>query len=568
MASHFKWYPSDTEIVLPFNITYSFPTQANKGVKLTPRIPPKTGSTFKAGNIMRIELPAQGYMNPANTTLEFDVTIAGHSSNVSFTRFQNNIQSIFQRARWLYGSMVGEDIIDYNQWVRCLTEWTSTNQTGTFDQTAISDGIGGVVFASEGKGKPASFTTYKKGLVNVRQAYIQGLDNTLNTTAGSDKIVGGTTSYDDVNSAVRLGSGFGAVPNNLAASGTSFTGSYNQYCTRRYQVNLGLGIFSQDKYIPLKWMASQFALEFTFEQDAGCLFSFGSNSSATPTYQVSNVNLIPEIVEFDEEYDSTFLQGLQQGGVPIKFASVHTYIFSTANSSNLNLQIQERSRSVKALFAVLRRTPYTMNTDSGATVFAAGSDLTASNTSVTLQRFQWRIGGRYFPGSPVECSSTAGAAVTNGATEAWLELQKALNVVGDYRLSVSANPLRWGLTPYSAQLSSISNLSELDYITDVVGFSTTSGNEGQPIGAVVPVASATAGNCFHGTVGSSCFAMSIDLETSSGVEISGLNAEEQSDISLIATYSSAQNSNFIVEVFAYFDMMMILRENNQVDLIY
>jgi hypothetical protein len=35
------------------------------------------------------------------------------------------------------------------------------------------------------------------------------------------------------------------------------------------------------------------------------------------------------------------------------------------------------------------------------------------------------------------------------------------------------------------------------------------------------------GNAFAGNTGSANFAMSIDLETSNGVEISGLNAEEQ-----------------------------------------
>lgn len=235
----------------------------------------------------------------------------------------------------------------------------------------------------------------------------------------------------------------------------------------------------------------------------------------------------------------------------------------------MNLQIQERSRSVKALFAIQRRTPYDMGTDSGATFLCSVSDLTASDNAATLQKYQWRIGGRYFPGAPVELSSTAGSSIPNGGCEAWLELQKALNIVGDYRLSTSCNTLRWGLAPYKQAPSTTkagvaSTLSEFDYLTDIIGWTTN----GQPMSARISDSSSTVGNTFHGNVGSACFAMAIDLETSSGVEISGLNAEEQSDISLIATYSSAQNSNFIIEVFAYFDMMLILRENNQVELIY
>lgn len=39
MASHFKWYPSSEEVTVPWMAQYSFPSQANKSVKMTPRIP-------------------------------------------------------------------------------------------------------------------------------------------------------------------------------------------------------------------------------------------------------------------------------------------------------------------------------------------------------------------------------------------------------------------------------------------------------------------------------------------------------------------------------------------------
>jgi len=59
MASHFKWYPSETEVVVPFNARYAFPSQANKAVKMTPRIPPKNSTEFSPGNVIRLEFPAQ-----------------------------------------------------------------------------------------------------------------------------------------------------------------------------------------------------------------------------------------------------------------------------------------------------------------------------------------------------------------------------------------------------------------------------------------------------------------------------------------------------------------------------
>lgn len=95
MASHFRWYPSESEVIVPFNARYSFPSQSNKAVKMTPRIPPKNGGTFNPGNVIRLEFPAQGYVNPNNTTLSFDVSILyptiSAADKSTTIRFQNNV---------------------------------------------------------------------------------------------------------------------------------------------------------------------------------------------------------------------------------------------------------------------------------------------------------------------------------------------------------------------------------------------------------------------------------------------------------------------------------------------
>jgi hypothetical protein len=560
MASHFKWYPSSEEIVVPWNARYSFPSQANKAVKMTPRIPPKAGQTFAPGQIIRIEFPAQGYVNPTNTTLEFDVTLVGAAYNLPVadpqtayawysTRFQNNIQSIFQRVRILYGATPLEDLLNYNIIVRCLTEWTSTNQTMSMDQTSIAEGIGGAIFATDAGGS--------EGIVHVRQNFIQGVS--LNSTAPVN-LTGGLASGSVPN-------GQSTLPGVVIPSASGPAAFANaKYSTRRYQVNLATGLFTQDKLIPVKFMASQLAIEITLEQPKACIFHTEQLDGAAtrltdPTYYVGNVNLIPEILEFDASYDAMFLRGLREGGVPIKFSSWHTFLFSSAQASNINLQIQERSRSVKALFAVQRLSQPYYGQDMGATLFD-----TASNGLSSLQSYQFRIGGRYFPAAPVQCALTLGSATTNGAAEAYVELQKALNCVGDYRLSTSANVLRWGQMATSAGL-----LHDSDYNYSIVGFTQTGGNAGTGI-PLITSSYAPKTNAFVTTVGSQCFAMAIDLETSNGMEISGLNAEEQSDISLLAQWYAPQVSGGFVtasalEVYSYFDAMIVLRENNVLELI-
>jgi hypothetical protein len=135
-------------------------------------------------------------------------------------------------------------------------------------------------------------------------------------------------------------------------------------------------------------------------------------------------------------------------------------------------------------------------------------------------------------------------------------LQKALNIVGDYRLSSSTNTLRWARC---AANDATRPYNEYDF---AVSSGTT---DGYGIPKVVVIESAT--NCYSGNEGSGVFACAADFETSNGIEISGLNAEEQSDISFIVNWSGAQKVGFSIECFVYYDAMWVLRPNNYLDLI-
>lgn len=390
MSTHFRWYPAEAEVVVPWNARYAFPSQANKAIKMTPRIPPKNNATFTPGNVIRLEFPAQGYINPSKTTLEFDVTLNYTPVDTDFSavRFQNNIQSIFSRVRLLYGSTPLEDIPNYNYIVRSMTEWTSSDPLGA-DQTSVTDGIGGIATSQSGSfGAGATvqpiapLTGSLKPLVaNVRQKMIHGVD-----MRGVAADASGLT-------------GFGVVPNGTAITAlTNHATIASTDPTRRYQIQLALGLLTQDKLIPTKFMASQLAIELTLANPADCIYVNPSTAGAAstlvqPSYTVKNMNLIPEILEFDASYDESFLKGLQTTGVPIKFSTWNNYRFSTAGANSFNLQIQERSRSVKAIFAMQRRSNPKLYTDSGASFF--NTDLTTPNAASTLQDFQFRIGGRF-----------------------------------------------------------------------------------------------------------------------------------------------------------------------------
>lgn len=624
MSSHFKWYPGNIETIIPWNARFSFPSEANKAEKITPRIPPKNGGEFKPGDTLRLEFPAQGYVNPLHTTLEFDVVLdigkltgTTDELNDRHVRFQNNIQSCFQRVRLLYGSTIIEDIPGYNHLVRGLTEWSATNKHLTMDQTAVNEGIGGIVVDSDQNGDCF-------GLVNVRSKYIQGYCDqglinlgdkthftggmgwdlsrniaasaiasapgtvntivlsllsspTVNQFAGMSIKLGGDKDYVGVVTSNTGGSPATVTFTPALSSATTTATTYyivdqqaSTLITKRYQVSLALGLLTQEKLVPTKFMASQLAIEITLAQPTDCMIAtHGAISnvapfSSPPTYSLKNVNLLPEILQFDSSYDAMFLMGLKTDGVPIKFGTWHQHLFSSGGASVMSFNIQERSRSVKALFAMQRRPGSDYNVDSGATFYDSGtSTVTETNTSA-CQSYQYRVGGRYFPSSPVQMTVDQGSSQTNGACEAYVELAKALNMMGDYRLSTSVNPANWAIQPTANDSGKYEGLlPEYDYLTSTRYI--------QPNGAPVVKQINSSTNCFSGTNSSGVFCMAMNLETTNGTEISGLNAEEQSDISLQVNYSLPQNLGITgrpaqFEVFVYFDTLMVLKENNVMEI--
>lgn len=525
------------EEALPHNARYTYPTMANYSTKSLMKIPPKNGQTLSSAGgtnpTCTIEFPAAGYLNTRNSFLSFDLVLfVDDAKNV---RVQNNIASIFKRGRFNYGSLPLEDIREMNVLVRMLTEGAGTATTGIVDQTAINEGIGGAhtVVTSTG-------TANHLAWMNTRLNDIQsgGLDVRDLTPAGA------------INS----------EPNTPRA--------------RRYQIQLPFGLLQQNKLLPLKWMGSQVSIELDLATWAECMTmeagTYGTYSKNY--YELRNVTFDAEILEFDGTYDAAILEGLRGPGVPIRFASWNTYFHQPYAAQSQTINIPERNRSLKAIFNVQLPPPMPMGSDHAVAAadkynihseppvgdYAAvkvpwdshaflqsssNLNLWEGSSNGFLQNFQWRIGGKYYPAQPVNCGSNT---ESNGAGEAYTEFAKALNIVGDYRLSTGIHPTRWTRCNGGTSVTS----SMVDWISDI--------------------SKQTATNPMFGTAchdGPSCFVTAVQLETSTGDQLSGLNGEEQNDIALLLNYNKEQTPTALYRTFVYYDAMLILRENNAVELI-
>lgn len=494
MASHFKLYDGMGEVV-PFNARYAYPTQANRAWKSLMKIPPKNGSKFgsNGSRTIRIELPAQSYLNCANTKFEFDLTFAVNAASKN-VHMQNNAASWIKNARWLYGSLVGENIREYGLLVRCISEATQTNTYNTLDQSSLLHGMG-------------SLTPIGSAYVNTRNYAIH--------SANPDP-------------AAQIAPGLVTV-------------------TRRYEISIDFGLFQQNKLLPLKWMASQLAVEFELANYEECMSA--TVHTAGDAYEISNCAISAELLEFDGSYDAAFKEGLANGGVPIKFASWDTFTYSAASGSgSQTLLIPERNRSLKSAFLVLVPPPAVVTGDglpydSHACLQSSGSFTPATGkANGHLVSYQWRIGGKYYPAQPVVCGDPS---KSNGAAEAYLEFEKALNINNDFRLSTALNTCRWNKTDHASADAVKPGLSTaIDWWVDADDQS----------------------NAF----GPSTFVVSADFETSRGAEVSGLNGEEQNDIAVMLTYgpsTQGQSASCLYHCFIYYDALLILRDNNIVELI-
>lgn len=504
MASTFKFHSQINEVV-PWQAQYTFPTQSTKVNKQIVKLPPKNGADFRPGNIIRIEFPADNYLNTLNSVLSFDLNIENATSADAVTLQRGGAQNVIKRLRVMYGSLVIEDIQEYKTLVRILSE-CGVQQDYMASSGTILDGM----TAGTVKDWGHRLTVAGNPAIAGRRAGLQGLPLTNNTSAD----------------AIGLLKDFVYTGDSQAYEGLRVQ--------RTFALNLLSGLLTCKKLVPLKWMAAQLAIEITLATAEDCLLSDASNT----TYSINNVNYIAEMLEFDSTYDQAFFMGLQQGGVPLKFSSWHFHSFNLSGN-NYTAQIHERSRSVKAAIAVVRdANQLSLKKDSDRFFHAIKHDYASPDTTGiptvdpyqgAITEFQWRVGGRYYPSQPVKCMG--------GGSEPYCELMKTLNMLGDY--------------------TKASNIDQYTY-TAGLAYAKTSD--------ITPTAGLPSPNSnahLDGKFIIACEFENIDVMPDT---IAGINAEEQSDIALNIK-ATAASANKKLDVFMHFDCLIVVKDANVVELI-
>jgi len=507
MTSNFAFHPTVNEVV-PFSAQYSFPSQATRQSKRTVKLTPKNNAAvYSSGSTIRFEFPASGYLNPNNTYLAFNArinatagTFTAGTSATGGVEFQNGINCIFRRVRVLYGSLVLEDIQDYNILQRLFLE--CVEPAGSQSSSSISyQGVGPVkrqfntdVSSLAANRCPNTFDVY----LNRFNYHSTGLEDS---------------------------------PGNVGST------------VRRYMVPLATGLFRQRNLIPLKFMASQLSIEFEIADAVDCvIYTLGVGGSPTvptaATVQVGLPEVVAELLEFDSDFDKA-IYNIMQKGLPIYFQSWHVTTQNVSANMKVQLNIQESARSVRYALAMLlddnnrslRRDAHhfissleTSQTDA----IANDSGFTNNINRCSLESYQWRLGGTYYPSQPVACYGSqlpntlaVDASYSDPPVEAYSELMKVFgNLFGDDG------------TYFGTQKVNVFGIPKF-------GSSTTNGYD------------------------SRSFVMAGNFMSDRGDVISGINAEEQNDLQLIMTFGGTTGgATKTAKIVTCYDNLIILGESN------
>ncbi len=387
------------------------------------RIAPKYGGPYKAGNIIRLEIPSQDWLDPDLFSISFNAILKNAAGTgiqaygsqdgglpcngvqAASLRFDTPLQMIFSRIKLLQGSTVIEDILDYGTLYKMLSVTTVNKQ--------YNDTMAGVFEGCYDTCDQMQLTRAKQ-----RHAWSTGAADAAATPVAPIAV------------------------------------DREHYFT--YNVRPLLGLLRAGKYLPLKWMG-QLTIELYLEQPANCLVSSvahvleatdggdlgnlalttenakvyptvitaagtGATAVVSPTvasthplayYEIDQVNMECHFVQPLDEYDRSVLSLIEENGLSVWFDTFSTHTRQLATNGGRNtVSFQERAVSLKGGYCVMQN----------------DVDIGDYRTPVSfpdnqMQEYQWKLGSQYYPAQPVICHKGAGTAL--------FQLQNSFDAFGD-----------------------------------------------------------------------------------------------------------------------------------------
>lgn len=385
-------------------------------------ISPKYGGQFRAGNIIRLEIPSNDWLDSEAFYISFKAKI--------FTGLNASSNGIVQ---------------DPNVAANVLVPLLMPNE----DQPPL-------VF-----GNSEDAAALVSGVQNIEPGLAQTslsvrFANNIQTIFNRMKILQGSTVIEDIQDYGTLAKiiSYASIPSEyrdkvgLLMSGDGDPSDYLHKCYRKkwhcksrndehpgahfYNVRLHSGLFTAGKLLPLKYMG-QLTIELYLETNQESLVSSVSGRFSTldrPFVAVGNASLTTAInypnayYELDEvkahcefvttidEYDKNAQATIEERGLEIWIDTWSTHSRQIHSAGVSTHSFQERAVSLRGGFAVMRNSEDINDIRSEAS-FPANN----------IREWQWKLGSKYVPAQPVKTVAGGGRAMA--------ELYKTLGALWD-----------------------------------------------------------------------------------------------------------------------------------------
>lgn len=351
---------------LPLSVRYSqiTPLGVVASSKKRKFLPSNAGTFTQNNNTIRIPISSStSFLDPQLTMLKFDFT---NKSGANAT-FDNSAHSVIGRLRLISrsGGVDLEDIREYAHLHAILSD-VQYSPIKRF-QLKYSEGYG-----NAGAGFSGAITAQAAGnVVAAQNAFSASAETSIKF--GTNEIT--------------------------LANDTSHT-----FCIPLLSSLIGQG---QQKYIPL-FLTGQLDLEL--ELYPNCLFG-----SSAPAFNVNNVELHCQLIDFAGDMNMRLQQMAMQSGIYLHATSWSAYNYALADGVS-TVQIAERLKSVKTLllaFSINRNNTYT--------------NRALGRVSRKLKSLQVKIGSEYYPTQPI-----VGQADSESKNSEFIhELYKSLSEYGN-----------------------------------------------------------------------------------------------------------------------------------------
>lgn len=442
MATNLEREPGD---LLTYKDQRTFGIISGKSeVEVTPKY---GGSPYKAGDIIRLEIPSQAWLNPeefyihwrvsvlpgeGNVYSDAEAPLAANSRKMPYIRdaklvsYESTVgtnpaiptvdekrekhsmahsvqllpgtQCVIERMKLLSGTTQIEDIQDYHVLYRAMLEASTSNEWRNGDG-----------FQEEGYWDPknprqqyknANFYTERHGGLDNRGHYftwkpLLGLFRT--GKAIPLKYMGQLTIE------IYL------APNTEAL----YSSSYIEYDVTKTMVA------AADGYPDLETASA-----------ANNIFAFAPVSTLKPSfpnayYEIDEIKMHIPFIHPEESYDHAMLQRIESSGLDLHFDTYSMHSRQFKDVGNQQISFQERAVSIKGAIALMRNSPSIRNIQSDMCFY-----------SNMIEWYQWKVGHEYLPAQQILCANTDHSG---GAGMALASLKKAL---GSFNGEFSMNNIK------------------------------------------------------------------------------------------------------------------------------